>query len=143
MTRLITSLRRAGRLELALRTVIALDGSTVDHPHKLGQLLERQPGPEKFISAILGALRQGGVVDSNRGSRGGYWLNRPLAEITVLDVLAALGPIDAVRAVDGDAATVAVGSVDALWDAVDDRVGELLGAISLADLALPATAATA
>jgi Rrf2 family protein len=45
------------------------------------------------VSQILGKLRRAGLVDSHRGSAGGYELSRPPSEIT-------LGQV--VRAVDGD-----------------------------------------
>ena len=48
--------------------------------------------PEKFLVHILLQLKRAGIVRSVRGARGGYTLNRPPEEITLLDV---------VRAVDG------------------------------------------
>lgn len=138
MARLTTSLRRAGRVEHALRATLALAGADAEHPRKLGELLERSPGPEKFLAMILGRLRQQGIVASTRGSRGGYWLTRPTTEITVLDVVEALGPDDDATA-DGPDAADGAGTdpptVAALWDAVDDRVRDLLGSVTLADLA--------
>ena len=49
--------------------------------------------PADYVSQILVKLRRAGLVDSHRGSAGGYSLSRPPAEIT-------LGQV--VRAVDGD-----------------------------------------
>ncbi|MCU1356217.1 MAG: BadM/Rrf2 family transcriptional regulator [Acidimicrobiales bacterium] len=135
MPRLTTSLRRTGRLEHALRAVIALDGTTAEQPCSLPELLRRSPGPRKFLSTILGSLCQGGVVGSTRGSHGGYWLARPLAEISVLDVVRAVGPpgADPIHPDDPDEA------LRLMWASVDDRLGELLAAMSLADLAATST----
>lgn len=124
--RLTTSLRRAGRLDHALRALVALDGATAEHPCKLGDLLERSPAPRKFLAHILGALTHGGLVGSTRGNRGGYWVTRPLSEITVLDVIEALGD----EATDGERPD----TLTALWDAIDANVRDLLGSLSLADL---------
>jgi Rrf2 family protein len=129
------SLRRSARVDHALRALLALDGSSAGEPCKLAELTARSPGPQKFLAMILAELRQGGIVDSTRGSRGGYWLARPLAEITVLQVVEALGR--------GAGAEPGAGAVDpgdgfstAFWGAIDDRVSGFLATLSLADLAL-------
>lgn len=134
---LTTTLRRAGRVDHALRAVLALDGADAAHPRKLGELLDRSPGPEKFLAAILGRLRQEGIVASTRGSRGGYWLTRPLTEITVLDVVEAMRATDAAdpdRSAAAEAGVRPIAAVTSLWDEVDQRVRELLGGTVLADL---------
>lgn len=137
---LTTTLRRAGRVDHALRAVLALDGADARHPRKLSELLQRSPGPEKFLAAILGRLRQEGIVASTRGSRGGYWLTRPLTEITVLDVVEAMSATDAADADHSAAAETDVRpivAVTTLWDEVDHRVREVLGTTRLADLLPP------
>ncbi|MFD9376441.1 RrF2 family transcriptional regulator [Streptomyces sp. NPDC059999] len=49
--------------------------------------------PFRFLKSVVGELRKAGLVRSQRGCEGGYWLGRPAAEITLLDVA---------RAVDGE-----------------------------------------
>ncbi|WP_320782134.1 Rrf2 family transcriptional regulator [Streptomyces sp. CRN 30] len=49
--------------------------------------------PFRFLKSVVGELRRAGLVRSQRGCEGGYWLGRPADEITLLDV---------VRAVDGE-----------------------------------------
>ena len=50
--------------------------------------------PKKFLDAILGELRNAGVVYSRKGPGGGYRLARPAAEIRLGQVVRALdGPI--------------------------------------------------
>jgi Rrf2 family protein len=50
--------------------------------------------PKKFLDAILGELRNAGVVDSRKGPGGGYRLARPAMEIRLGQVVRALdGPI--------------------------------------------------
>ena len=76
-TRLMTTLARAhGQAPLSAERLSAADGVPAD-----------------YVSQILGKLRRAGLVDSHRGSAGGYELSRPPSEIT-------LGQV--VRAVDGD-----------------------------------------
>ena len=48
----------------------------------------------RFVERLLGDLRRAGIVASQRGNEGGYWLARPAAEITVADVIRAVeGPL--------------------------------------------------
>jgi len=46
--------------------------------------------PLQFLEQVFAALRRGGVVRSRRRAGGEYSLARPAAEITGLDVVAAL-----------------------------------------------------
>ena len=69
------------------------------------QLARTQSIPLKFLENILVELRHAGLVQSQRGVEGGYWLARPAAEITLAEVIRAVeGPLANVR---GDAAGVA------------------------------------
>jgi Rrf2 family protein len=50
--------------------------------------------PKKFLDAILGELRNAGLVISRKGKGGGYRLARPPAEITVGSIVRVLdGPL--------------------------------------------------
>lgn len=53
--------------------------------------------PFRFLKSVVGELRRAGLVRSQRGCEGGYWLGRPAEEITLLDVT---------RAVDGELITL-------------------------------------
>jgi len=68
------------------------------------EIAEREGIPEKFLEAILLALKNARIVKSRRGREGGYELRRPPAEIVVGDVVRLLdGPL----APFGDAAELA------------------------------------
>lgn len=50
--------------------------------------------PKKFLDAILGQLREAGLVAAKKGKGGGYRLARPAARIMVGDIVRALdGPL--------------------------------------------------
>lgn len=60
----------------------------------LKSISERCGLSEAYILQIFLVLRRSGIVDSIRGSQGGYVLSRDPSEITVADVLTALeGPL--------------------------------------------------
>ena len=58
------------------------------------EIAEREEIPEKFLEAILLALKNARIVTSRRGREGGYELRRPPAEVVVGDVVRLLdGPL--------------------------------------------------
>ena len=59
-------------------------------PVRLGDIADSREMPLQFLEQVFAALRRAGVVRSRRGAAGGYALARPAAEITVLEVVAAL-----------------------------------------------------
>lgn len=78
----------------ALLTLAAHDPELVT----VDGVVAEQELPRKFVEAILGELRRGGLVRSQRGAAGGYGLARPAAEITIGGVIRAVdGPLAEVR----------------------------------------------
>jgi len=94
--------------------------------------------PEPTVAKVLKFLASAGLVASQRGARGGYRLMRPLATISVADVIIAVdGPIALTACVDGSTAGCEVSSVCAVkgrWDLVNDTIQHALAAITLADM---------
>lgn len=95
--------------------------------------------PEPTVAKVLKTLANQGFVASTRGARGGYKLNRPLAGITVAEIIVAIdGPIALTSCVEG--ATGACESqmlcpVAGRWDPVNAAIRSALQNISLADMA--------
>jgi Rrf2 family protein len=82
-------MRVSAKADYALRAVIELAGAG-DRPVKGERIAQAQEIPLKFLENILGDLRHAGIVSSQRGAEGGYWLARPSDEITVADVVRAV-----------------------------------------------------
>lgn len=53
-------------------------------------IARRQSIPARFLEQVLHALKQGGVVESLRGSQGGYVLRRPPAQVSLVSIVEAL-----------------------------------------------------
>jgi Rrf2 family protein len=90
-------MRLSARVDYALRATaeLAVGG---DRPVTAVQLAEAQQIPPKFLENILSQLRRAGLVRSQRGPEGGYWLARPATEIFLADVIRAIdGPLVGVR----------------------------------------------
>jgi Rrf2 family protein len=83
-------------------------------------------------------MRQAGIVRSQRGAEGGYWLARPAKEISVADVIRAVeGPLAAIRGEPPEDVRFA-GSAEPLsrlWIAVRANLRGVLENVTLADLA--------
>lgn len=104
------------------------------------ELAEEERLPPDYVEQILIRLRRAGLVESTRGAKGGYRLARSPAAISVRDVMeAAEGqtfaltcdthPIDSDRC--GPAANCTIRPV---WRALQQRIDDLLGSVSLASL---------
>src|SRR5437762_6797818 len=130
-------MRVSAKADYALRAVIELAASA-DGPVKGERIAQAQEIPLKFLENILGDLRYAGIVRSQRGVEGGYWLARPAEEITVAEVVRAVeGPIANVRGV-GPETVEYVGSAERLrdvWIAVRANLRAVLEHVTIADLA--------
>ena len=109
-----------------------------DGPVKGERIAQAQEIPLKFLENILGDLRHAGIVRSQRGVEGGYWLAKPADEITVAEVVRAVeGPIANVRGVGPEQVEYA-GSAARLrdvWIAVRANLRAVLEQVTIAVLA--------
>jgi Rrf2 family protein len=117
----------------ALAELAALGGG----PVKGERLATGQQIPPKFLENILSELRHAGLLYSQRGAEGGYWLARPAAEITLAEVIRAVdGPLANVRGqrpemIDYEGAAKRLSEV---WIAVRASMRGVLEVVTLADL---------
>jgi Rrf2 family protein len=76
-----------------LKAMIALAGADPERPMLVSDLAERNEIPKRFLDAILGQLRNAGLVRSRKGPGGGYALTRPPEQIRVGQIIRVLdGP---------------------------------------------------
>jgi Rrf2 family protein len=127
----------SAKADYAVRAAVHLAGSP-DRLVKGDTIAQAQDIPFPFLGAILRDLREAGIVRSQRGADGGYWLARPAGEITVAEVIRAIdGPLAWVRGVRPEELEYA-GAARALqdvWIAVRANLREVLEAVTLADVA--------
>ena len=81
-----------------LKAIIDLAIYSTDAPVSIHSISVRQEISERYLEQIIARLKRAGLVVSARGAGGGYQLARPVAEISVGDVLYALegdlNPVD-------------------------------------------------
>ena len=82
-------MRLSARADYALRASIEI--ATISEGHVTAEQVARaQQIPVKFLETILTQLRRAGLVRSQRGPDGGFWLARPADEITLADIIRAI-----------------------------------------------------
>ena len=130
-------MRVSAKADYAVRAVVELavsDGG----PVKGERISQAQDIPLKFLENILLELRHAGLVRSQRGAEGGYWLARPPEEITLAEVIRSVeGPIANVRG-EGPQDVDYRGSAARLkdvWIAVRANLRSVLEAVTVADVA--------
>jgi Rrf2 family protein len=126
------------KADYAVRAAVELAGAQEAAPRKMDDVASAQAIPVSFLENILTQLRSAGIVRSQRGPDGGYWLSRPAAEITLAQVIRAVeGPLVGVRGQRPEE-VVYHGSAEPLqrvWIALRANLRAVLEQITLADVA--------
>jgi Rrf2 family protein len=106
----------------ALRALAELARSGGGGPVPIGELARRRDIPVQFLEGLFATLRRAGVLQSQRGVKGGYTFARPPEEITVLEI---------VELLEGDLGADAEG----IWGEAAEAVRGVLGGVTIADVA--------
>ena len=92
----VPSMKLTKRGEYALRALIDFGiAHELGRPlMTVGELVEKERLPVKFLEQILSQLRQGGYISTKRGKKGGYFLAKPPNEIRFGQVIRLIdGPL--------------------------------------------------
>ena len=127
--------------EYGLRILVRIAKCKDQTGLSIPQLSEAEGLSRPNVSKLTRILRIEGLINSTKGHVGGYVLARPAADITVNDVLKALGG----RLFDEEFCANHVGvlklctnsidcSIRSLWSMVQASIDKLLDKITLADL---------
>jgi Rrf2 family protein len=109
----------SARLDYALRAIAELiAGGGGDRPVRCEAISRARGIPLNSLVNLMVELRRAGLVRSQRGCEGGYWLARPPSAITVADV---------VRAVEGEVVSLHADGPDSwLWHQLGRTVATFL-----------------
>jgi Rrf2 family protein len=131
----IFSVRITAKADYAVRAALELAGS--GEPVKGDAIATAQGIPLKFLENILIDLRHSGIVRSQRGPEGGYWLAKPAGEISVADVIRAVeGPLASVRGESPEELDYvgAAGQLRQVWVALRGNIRGVLETVTLEDI---------
>ena len=104
-------------------------------PVRLGDIAHSRDMPLQFLEQVFSALRRAGVVRSRRGAAGGYSLARPAAEISVLEVVAALDGVPSpAECTQGLCEQVDGCGAASVWIEAQQALEKVLGGTTIGDL---------
>jgi Rrf2 family protein len=129
--------RVSAKADYAIRAMVEL-AAHEGGPLKAERIAQAQEIPLKFLENIMTDLRQGGLIRSQRGAEGGYWLARPAEQITLAQVIRAVeGPLANVRGRRSEEVEFGGSAVPLreVWVAVRASLRSVLESVTLADVA--------
>lgn len=107
--------------------------------HNAVDLAEAAGVPAPTVSKVLARLARYGLLSSVRGSRGGFRLARPVSDISVEDIIAAVdGPIALTLCMEGGDNTCTIQSLcpsQQNLQLINDAIRTALRSVTLEDLA--------
>jgi Rrf2 family protein len=85
--------RVTAKVDYAVRAALEL-AAAGEGPVKGDRIATAQGIPLKFLENILAELRRAGLVSSQRGADGGYWLAKASDRVSIADIIRAVeGPL--------------------------------------------------
>ncbi len=130
-------MRISTKTRYAVRVMLRLALDYGGGPSMLGDIARKEELSEKYLSIIMIPLRSDGLVNSVRGSKGGYLLARKPSEISIRDIY---------EATDGQVCTTDSGRTQKkssntaefvskeVWERLDREIARTLGSITLDDI---------
>ncbi|MDY6784218.1 MAG: RrF2 family transcriptional regulator [Cyanobacteriota bacterium] len=104
-------------------------------PTSVAAIASRQNLPAPYLEKLLIEMRRAGLVRSVRGARGGYQLAAEPAQISLGQILAAVGEtIDPLPSYEPDVAQAEDWVTFCLWRRLHQKLKESLYSITLAEL---------
>jgi len=126
------------KADYAVRAVVELAASSQDSPRKVDEVAQAQEIPVSFLENILTQLRSAGIVRSQRGPEGGYWLAQPADQLELATVIRAVeGPLVGVRGQRPEEVSYngSAESLQQVWLALRANLRKVLEHVTVADVA--------
>jgi Rrf2 family transcriptional regulator, cysteine metabolism repressor len=109
----------------AVRALAELARRGGSAPVPIGEIARARDIPPQFLEGLFATLRRAGILQSQRGVKGGYQFARAPAEVTVLEV---------VELLEGELGAEATAS-GPVWQEAVDAVKGVLSSTTIADVA--------
>jgi len=124
--------------EYAIRGIIYLAQQPPGKMSLISEIAEAVDAPQTFLAKIFQNFAKQGIVNSYRGTGGGFTLGRLSSEITLREVVEAVeGPIIPNRCLTGKGGCVRDNEclVHPVWRNVQSQIIRILDAVTIEDLA--------
>ena len=124
--------------EYAIRGIVYLAKQPAGKVVLVSDIAEATDVPQTFLAKIFQSFAKIGLVNSFRGTGGGFLLGRPASQITLLQVVEAVeGPINPNRCLIGEGSCdrSAECTVHPVWRKIQSEIANILDGVTLEDLA--------
>ncbi len=112
------------RSPYAVRALCELARRGEAAPVPIGEIARRRDIPVQFLEGLFATMRRAGILQSQRGVKGGYSFARPAEKVTVLEV---------VELLEGE--LVPDPEHGEVWEEMLEAVRAVLGTKTIADVA--------
>jgi len=127
--------RLSAKGEYAITALLDLAMHDKEGLQPIQEIAARQGIPQRYLEQVLLQLKRAGLLESRRGSSGGYRLSRPADQVTVGTVLRAVedsvGGAGAARRTGGHDS---MGDLSDLWREISEAVSAVVDRLTLDDL---------
>ncbi|MFN6487466.1 MULTISPECIES: Rrf2 family transcriptional regulator [unclassified Nostoc] len=104
-------------------------------PLQIRQIAAQQNIPDRYLEQLLATLRRGGIVKSQRGSKGGYLLTREPRKIILFEILECLEGLEARAGEENvNSKTVDSSVIEEIWQEASRAANSVLQKYTLQDL---------
>ena len=122
-----------------LRAMIDLADYSEEMPQSIANIAARQSISDSYLEQLMAKLKKAGLIESIRGSQGGYVLAKNSNDISVGDILRALeGDLTPVKCSELDGNSACSGSDSCVtknvWKRINDSIQNAVDGISLKEL---------
>lgn len=131
---------RVSKLTDYATVILTHIGHTPDALHAASDITKETGVALPTVSKILKQLAKEGVLDSKRGSKGGYFLSQPVEQVNVAQIITAMeGPISMTECgvSEGVCEQESSCEVKGNWGLINRAVYNALESVSLAELVAP------
>jgi len=102
---------------------------------QVDQIVTAQNIPYRYLMQLLISLRRSGIVRSQRGTKGGYCLNKAPENITLLEIVTSLEGIhQPEKSIQGAVESVDNVLIEDIWLEANQSIMELFASYSLKNL---------
>jgi Rrf2 family iron-sulfur cluster assembly transcriptional regulator len=134
--KLSTKSRYAVMAMVELSTHARLHG--IQEPLSLSAIAKKENLPLSYLEQLFCKLRKKNIVQSHRGSSGGYILGNDPKDISILDIVNAVDrPVKVTRCSDKEGSCQLSGEVcitHSLWDELETLIRKFLKTVTLEDV---------
>lgn len=129
-------MKLSSRSKYGIRAMVALASIGGNVPVSINTISKKENISAYYLDQLFALLKNGNLIRSTRGARGGYVLSKSPDRITVGEIFKLLeGPLEIADCADG---TTCSGSSDCitkvLWDRIRKNIENLLNSITLQDI---------